>query len=225
MQHVVQGVNSNTSREASALRGLARPAVVSAVLFMLVTGIAYPMLTTGVAKVLFPAQAQGSLIQRGDSVVGSAVIGQSFAQPRYFHSRPSVTVGADPADSSKTIDQPYNAASSGASNQGSTSKKLLDQIALRTQAYRQGNGLAADVPVPVDAVTASASGLDPDISVANARLQAHRVAQARGAQPEKILALIDQQITPRQFSVLGEPRINVLALNLALDALFANASK
>src|SRR3546814_3367699 len=119
---------SHDTHQASAWRGLGRPVVLSAVLFMLVTGIAYPMLTTGVARVLFPSQSQGSLIQRGDAVIGSAVIGQNFVRPEYFHPRPSATVGADPADPGKTIDQPYNAAASGASNQGATSRKLMGQV-------------------------------------------------------------------------------------------------
>ncbi|MBO9355460.1 potassium-transporting ATPase subunit KdpC [Bordetella petrii] len=219
-----QEVN-HASCHVSAARGLGRPVVVSAVLFMLVTGIAYPMLTTGVARVLFPSQSQGSLVQRGDTVIGSAVIGQNFVRREYFHPRPSATVGTDPADSSQTIDQPYNAASSGASNQGATSKKLIGQVQARVQAYRQENGLAADAPVPVDAVTASGSGLDPDISIANARLQAKRVANARGIDVQRVMALIDQQLTPRQFGVLGEPRLNVLRLNLALDASFSQTSR
>jgi K+-transporting ATPase ATPase C chain len=208
----------HTSQQASASHGLARPVVLSAILFMLVTGLAYPYATTGVARVLFPDQAQGSLVQRNGVTVGSALIGQNFVRPEYFHPRPSVTVGADPADSTKSVDQPYNAASSAASNQGVTSKTLVNQVDARLRAYRQDNGFAADAQVPVDAVTASGSGLDPDISVANARLQAGRVAKARGVAPQQILTLIDQQIVPRQFAVLGEPRLNVLALNLVLDA-------
>jgi K+-transporting ATPase ATPase C chain len=200
-------------------KGLGRPVVASAVLFMLVTGLGYPLLATGAAQVFFRAQAQGSMIMRNDQVVGSAVIGQNFTVPGYFHPRPSVTMGTDPSDPSKTIDQPYNAALSGASNQGATSKKLLDQVTARTQVYRQENGLAADAPVPVDAVTASASGLDPDISVANAKLQGPRVAKARGLSEQQVATLIDQQTTQRQLGVLGEPRLNVLQLNLALDAL------
>jgi len=219
-----QEVNHAT-RDVSASRGLGRPVVVSTILFMLLTGLAYPMLTTGVARVLFPSQSQGSLIQRGDTVIGSAMIGQNFVRPEYFHPRPSATVGTDPADPSKTVDQPYNAASSGASNQGATSKKLIDQVEARVQAYRHENGLAADAPVPVDAVTASGSGLDPHISIANARLQVARIANARGIDAQKIMALIDQQLTPRQFGVLGEPRLNVLQLNLALDASSSQASK
>jgi len=202
----------------SATSGIARPVLVSAVFFMVVTGIGYPLVTTGVATVLFPGQARGSLISEKGETVGSKVIGQYFTKPEYFHGRPSVTTGTDPNDPSKTVDQPYNAASSGASNQGVTSKKLLDAVAERTKAYREENGLAPDAPVPVDAVTASASGLDPDISVANARLQAPRVAKVRGLQTDKVLALLDQNTRGPQFGVLGDPRVNVLQLNLALDA-------
>ncbi|WP_081072914.1 potassium-transporting ATPase subunit KdpC [Burkholderia stagnalis] len=209
---------------ADATRGLARPVIASSVLFMLVTGLAYPLLTTGAANLLFPSQARGSLVVRDGVTVGSAVIGQNFTRPEYFHPRPSATVGTDPADPAKTVDQPYNAAGSGASNQGATSKKLLADVTARTQAYRQQNGLADGAPVPVDAVTASASGLDPDISLANARLQAARVAQARGVSVEQLMALVGQVATPRQLAVLGEPRIRVLELNMALDRSLGQAA-
>lgn len=185
---------------------------------MVVTGIAYPLVTTGAAQLVFRGQAQGSLIERDGKAVGSAVIGQNFTKPEYFHPRPSATVGADPADASKTVDQPYNAASSGASNQGVISKKLIDQITVRTEAYRKENGLAPGAPVPVDAVTASASGLDPEISVANAKLQIERVAKARGVSADQISTVLAQQTSQRQLGVLGDPRVNVLQLNLALDA-------
>ena len=200
-------------------KGLGRPVIASAVLFMLVTGLGYPLATTGVAQLLFHDRAQGSMIMRDGQAVGSAVIGQNFTSPGYFHPRPSATVGTDPSDPSQTIDQPYNAASSGASNQGATSKKLIGQVTDRIKAYRQENGLAADAPVPVDAVTASASGLDPDISVENAKLQGPRIAKARDLTEQQVATLIDQQTTQRQLGVLGEPRLNVLQLNLALDAL------
>jgi K+-transporting ATPase ATPase C chain len=193
--------------------------LVSAVFFMAVTGIAYPLATTGVAKLLFPEQAQGSLIVENGQAVGSRVIGQYFTKPEYFHGRPSVTSGADPNDPAKTVDQPYNAGASAASNQGVISKKLLDAVAERTKAYREENGLAPNAPVPVDAVTASGSGLDPHISVANAKLQAMRVAKARGLQTEKVLELVDQNTSGPQLGVLGDPRVNVLELNLALDAV------
>ncbi|WP_448955095.1 potassium-transporting ATPase subunit KdpC [Labrys neptuniae] len=199
-------------------RGLTRPVLVSAVFFMVVTGIAYPLATTGVASIFFPGQARGSLIERDGQVIGSGMIGQYFAKPEYFHGRPSTTVGTDPNDPSKTIDQPYNAASSGASNQGVLSKKLLDAAGERARAYRQENGLATDAPVPVDAATASASGLDPHISVANARLQAGRVAKIRELSAGVVLTLVEQHTQGRQFGLLGDPRVNVLELNLALDA-------
>ncbi|AOK18918.1 potassium-transporting ATPase subunit C [Burkholderia cepacia] len=208
----------------AAAGGLVRPVIASSALFMLVTGIGYPLLTTGVANVLFPSQARGSLVARDGTTVGSTVIGQSFARPEYFHPRPSATVGTDPADPSKTVDQPYNAAGSGASNQGATSRKLLADIAQRVRAYRQENALAAGTPVPVDAVTASASGLDPEISIANARLQAARVAKARGVAPDQVTALVERVAAPRQLGVLGEPRVRVLDLNMALDRALGKAA-
>lgn len=202
----------------SLFNGITRPVLVSAAFFMLVTGVAYPLATTSVANILFPNQAQGSLIVKDGNVVGSRQIGQYFTRPEYFHGRPSATSGTDPNDPSKTIDQPYNAASSGASNQGSISRKLIRSVDERIKAYRDENGLAAEVSVPVDAVTASASGLDPHISVANARLQAPRVAKVRGLEVGKVLQILDQNTSAPQFGVLGDPRVNVLELNLALDA-------
>jgi len=202
----------------SPFKGVTRPVLVSAVFFMLVTGLAYPLVTTGVANILFPDQAQGSLIVENGQAIGSRVIGQYFTKPGYFHGRPSATSGTDPNDPSKTVDQPYNAAASGASNQGVISKKLLDAFAERTKTYREENGLAADARVPVDAVTASGSGLDPHISVANARLQAARVAKARGLPEDKVLDFVDQNTSGPQLGVLGDQRVNVLELNLALDA-------
>lgn len=186
---------------------LVRPVLVSAALFMAVTGIAYPLASTGIATVLFPRQAAGSLVRRGDAVLGSAVLGQDFHTPRYFHPRPSAT-----------SDQPYNAASSGASNLGPTSAKLRDTVRDRVAAFRKENSLADNAPVPVDAVTASGSGLDPDISLANAHAQAARVAAARHLSLDEINTLIDRQTQGRQLALLGEPRVNVLALNLALDS-------
>lgn len=215
MRHIKQVAEKPS---VPVMHGIARPAIVSALFFMVVTGVGYPLATTGVAQLLFPDQAQGSLIARNGQTIGSGVIGQYFSKPEYFHGRPSATSGPDPQDPTKTVDQPYNAGSSAASNQGVLSKKLLDAVAERTRAYRDENGLAADARVPVDAVTASASGLDPDISVANARLQAARVAKARAMSADEVLRLVDRQITGRQLGVLGDPRINVLQLNLALDA-------
>jgi K+-transporting ATPase ATPase C chain len=188
------------------IHSLVRPVLVSAMLFMAVTGIAYPLASTGIASVLFPRQAGGSLVRQSDAVLGSTVLGQDFHSPRYFHPRPSAT-----------SDQPYNAAASGASNLGPTSAKLRDAVRDRATAFRKENGLAGNASVPVDAVTASGSGLDPDISLANARLQAARVAAERHLSLDEVNALIDRQTQGRQLGLLGEPRINVLALNLALD--------
>lgn len=190
------------------LKGLLRPVLVSAGFFMLLTGLGYPLATTLVANVMFPHQAQGSLIERDGLVIGSALIGQQFSRPEYFQGRPSMTA-----------DQPYNAGSSGASNLGPTSQKLMDQVAQRVQAYRQLNGLAADSQVPVDAVTASASGLDPHISLANAQLQAMRVARLRQLPEAELLKVVQAHTEQRTLGLLGEPRVNVLQLNLALDAL------
>ncbi|NTZ75209.1 potassium-transporting ATPase subunit KdpC [Pseudomonas protegens] len=203
---------------ALLFKGLLRPVLVSAVFFMLLTGLAYPLVTTGLANLLFPFQAQGSLVQRDGRVVGSALVGQAFDRPEYFQGRPSMTLGSDPLDPSKSVPQPYNAGASGASNLGPTSQKLVDSVAARVSAYRQLNGLAADMPVPVDAVTASASGLDPHISLANARLQLNRVARQRQMAAVDVLMLLQAHSESRTFGLLGEPRVNVLQLNLALDA-------
>lgn len=187
---------------------LLRPVLVSAVFFMLLTGLAYPLFTTAVANVLFPWQAQGSLIRVDGQIIGAELIGQQFTTPNYFHPRPSAT-----------SPQPYNAMASVGSNLGPTNSVLIETVAERVEAYRAANGLPADAPVPVDAVTASASGLDPHISVANARLQAARVAEARGITRKKVLDLIAKYTTPRQLGLLGEPRVNVLKINMALDGL------
>ncbi|MCX5462820.1 K(+)-transporting ATPase subunit C [Alcaligenes parafaecalis] len=202
---------------APTMKSLLRPVLLSAVFFMLLTGIAYPLATTVIGTALFPEQAKGSLILRDGHLVGSRQIGQYFSQPEYFHGRPSATVGADPADPSTSITLPYNAAASGASNQGVLSQNLLDAVAERSKAYRLMNGLAEDALVPVDAVTASASGLDPHISVANARLQAARIAKVRGMSLAQVQVLIDRFTSNRQLGFLGEPRVQVLELNLALD--------
>ncbi|AUL46005.1 potassium-transporting ATPase subunit C [Bordetella trematum] len=209
--------NARSAHARPAARGLLRPALISAFFFMVVTGIVYPLATTGAAQMLWPAQAQGSLLLRDGVPVGSRVIGQAFSQAQYFHGRPSATQGVDPADPARSVPQPYNAAASGASNQGALSRQLLGDVAARVAAYRQENGLEAAQAVPVDAVTASASGLDPHISLANARLQAARVAQARQWPEQAVLALLARHSETRQFGLLGEPRVNVLELNLALD--------
>ncbi|MGB6008670.1 potassium-transporting ATPase subunit KdpC [Castellaniella sp.] len=214
-------MNHTTTKAAgatsSAYRGILRPALSSAVFFMVVTGIAYPLVTTEVAQALFPGQAQGSLIKQDGRPLGSRLVGQSFIRPEYFHGRPSVTLGADPAKPARMTGQPYNAAASNASNLGALNNTLLTDVAARAAAYRRENGLPATAIVPVDAVTASASGLDPDISPANARLQVARVAKARALPEREVLALMQRHVAARQIGVLGEPRINVLELNIALD--------
>lgn len=203
----------------TSIRSLLRPAIASAVLFMLLAGLAYPLATTAAANLLLPWRAQGSLVQRDGRVVGSALLGQEFTSPRYFHPRPSATQAPDPADPTKTVAAPYNAALSGASNYGPTNRKLIDAVAGRARAYRAENGLAADAPVPVDAVTTSASGLDPEISLANAELQLPRVAARRGLPQAEVERLLAAHAAPRVFGLFGVPRVNVLELNLALDAL------
>jgi K+-transporting ATPase ATPase C chain len=189
----------------NALRRQVAPAVVAFLAFTLVTGVAYPLLVTGIAQVVFAGRADGSLVERGGRVVGSSLIGQPLAGERYFHPRPSAA-GAG-----------YDAMASSASNLGPTNPALLRTVRQRIRAYRQENRLGAADVVPVDAVTASGSGLDPEISVANARLQAARVARARGLPVARVLALVSRHTTGRALGFLGEPGVNVLELNLALD--------
>ncbi|MEZ2739694.1 K(+)-transporting ATPase subunit C [Comamonas jiangduensis] len=217
---VVSDVTSPPSSWGHLLGSCVRAAVV----VMLVTGIVYPLLTTVVAQAVFPHAANGSLIERNGQTVGSILIGQQFDGAAYFHSRPSATMGPDPDREGASIAQPYNAGSSGASNQGATHEGLAHTAAERVAQYRTAHGLAADVRVPVDAVTASASGLDPHISVANAELQLPRVAKERGLTPQQVLPLLDQASEQRTLFLLGEPRVNVLQLNLALDTLQAPAA-
>lgn len=186
-----------------------RSAIVMVVLLTFLTGIAYPLAITGLAQILFPWQANGSqIVDHRGHVVGSALIGQSFTDPRYFHPRPSAA-GA----------QGYDPTSSGGTNLAPTNQKLISAVQARAQAYRAENGLAANASVPVDAVTSSASGLDPDISPANAFLQVPRVAQARRLPEDRVRALVEQHIQGRTLGIFGEPRINVLELNLALDQM------
>jgi potassium-transporting ATPase KdpC subunit len=191
-----------------------RPAIVLLVALTLITGLAYPLTITGIAQVLFPYQAQGSLVERDGTVVGSALIGQVFADDKYFHGRPSATNTPDPNDPTKNVDAPYNAANSGGSNLGPTSKMLADRLAGDVDKLKAENPSA---PVPVDLVTTSGSGLDPHISPAAALFQVPRVAKARNLPEERVRALVDAQTEGRLFGLLGEPRVNVLALNMALD--------
>ena len=192
-----------------------RPAIVVLVALTLITGLVYPLAMTGSAQVLFPYQAGGSMIERDGSVVGSALIGQQFSDEKYFHGRPSATNAPDPNDPTKNIDAPYNAANSGASNLGPTSKMLADRLAGDVDKLKAENPA---MPVPVDLVTTSGSGLDPHISPAAALFQVPRVAKARNLPEERVRALVAAQTEGRWLGLLGEPRVNVLALNMALDS-------
>jgi K+-transporting ATPase ATPase C chain len=196
-----------------------RPAIILLLALTLITGLAYPLAMTGIAGVLFPRQAQGSLIEKDGKVVGSALIGQEFKDDKYFHGRPSATTAPDPADSSKTVPAPYNAANSGGSNLGPTSKALNDRIKEDVEKLKAENPGSS---VPVDLVTTSGSGLDPDISPEAALFQVPRVAKARNMPEERVRDLVNKTTQGRLLGLLGEPRVNVLALNLALDA---NASR
>ncbi|MBV9260073.1 MAG: K(+)-transporting ATPase subunit C [Pseudolabrys sp.] len=193
-----------------------RPALVFIIGLTLITGLLYPLAMTGLAGVLFPYQAQGSLIEQDGKVVGSALIGQVFADDKYFHGRPSATNTPDPKDATKTVDAPYNAANSGGSNLGPTSKALADRIKSDVDTLKKENPSAA---VPVDLVTTSGSGLDPDISPEAAFFQVPRVAKARSLPEDRVRGLVNSQIQGRTLGLLGEPRVNVLRLNLALDAV------
>jgi K+-transporting ATPase ATPase C chain len=190
-----------------------RPAIVIMLALTVITGLAYPLAMTGIAQILFPHQAAGSLIERDGHVVGSALIGQSFAGERYFHSRPSAITDPDPNDATKTIPAPYDAANSSGSNLAPTAKALVDRVQADVTA------LKAEGPIPGDLVTTSASGLDPDISPAAALFQVKRVALSRGLSEENVRALVERHTDARLFGLIGEPHVNVLALNLALDAL------
>jgi K+-transporting ATPase ATPase C chain len=193
-----------------------RPAIVLVVALTLITGLAYPLAMTGISEALFPYQSQGSLIERDGKVVGSELIGQAFAGDRYFHGRPSATTGPDPADPSKSVSQPYNAVNSMGSNLGPTNKALIDRVKADVETLKKEN---PSEPVPLDLVTTSGSGLDPHISPEAAFFQAPRIAKARNIPDYRVRQLIQERIESRTFGLLGEPRVNVLALNLALDRI------
>jgi len=192
-----------------------RPAIIILVLLTLITGLAYPLAITAIAGVVFPKQAEGSLIERDGKVIGSALIGQEFKEDKYFHGRPSATSAPDPADSTKTVPAPYNAANSSGSNLGPTSKALNDRVKEDVDKLKAEN---SSMPVPIDLVTTSGSGLDPDISPEGALFQVPRVAKARQMPEDRVRQLVTENTTGRLGGLLGEPRVNVLALNLALDA-------
>lgn len=194
-----------------------RASLVILLLMTVLTGLAYPLAMTGVARLVFPDQAAGSLLTRDGKTVGSSLIGQAFTGERYFHGRPSATTDTDPADSTKTVAAPYNAASSSGSNLAPTSKALVDRV--KEDAAKLG--ATKERPVPVDLVTTSASGLDPHVSPASALLQVPRVAKARGLPEAQIQSVVAQHTEGRWLGLIGEPRVNVLRLNMALDALGA----
>jgi K+-transporting ATPase ATPase C chain len=189
------------------MNSLLRPAIVLFVIMTAVTGVAYPLVVTAIARVAFPAQAGGSLIVKDGQAVGSRLIGQSFSDPKYFWSRPSAT-----------SPQPYNGVASSGSNQGPLNPALTDAIKSRIDALRAADP-SNTAPVPVDLVTASASGLDPEISVASVQYQSARVAAVRGISPDAVRALIATHTRGKFLGIIGEPRVNVLELNLALDGL------
>jgi K+-transporting ATPase ATPase C chain len=191
-----------------------RPAIVLVIALTAITGLVYPLAMTGLAGVLFPRQAAGSLIERDGTVVGSALIGQEFTSERYFHGRPSATTAPDPQDSTKTVPQPYNAANSGGSNLGPTNKALIDRVSADVETLKKENPSTA---VPIDLVTTSGSGLDPDISPKAALFQVPRVAKSRNMPEDRVRQLVQEHTEGRFLGLLGVPRVNVLALNLGLD--------
>ena len=195
---------------------LIRPAFVLLLSLSALTGLAYPLAITAIAQVALKGPADGSLVTRDGAVVGSSLIGQNFASAKYFQGRPSATQAPDPKDATKTVDAPYNAAGSTGSNLGPTSQKLMDRVKDATK--------AAKAPVSADSVTTSASGLDPHISPENALAQVATVAAARGAPVDKVRALVESHVEGRAFGLIGEPRVNVLTLNLALDGEFATSA-
>ncbi len=195
-----------------------RPAILLGIALLLITGLVYPLAITGIAEAIFPHQAEGSLVTLNGKVVGSELIGQAFTSDRYFHGRPSATLGPDPADASKSVPQPYNAANSMGSNLGPTNKTLIERVQSDVTKLRQEN---ASAPVPIDLVTTTASGLDPHISPEAALFQAPRVARSRNLAEDRVRQLVNEHLENRELGLLGEPRVNVLALNMALDQIAA----
>jgi potassium-transporting ATPase KdpC subunit len=191
-----------------------RPAIVLVVALTIITGLIYPFVMTGIAGAIFPYQAQGSMIEQDGKIIGSALIGQEFTSDKYFHGRPSATVAPDPNDSTKTVPAPYNAANSGGSNLGPTNKALIERVQGDVDKLKQENSSA---DVPIDLVTTSGGGLDPHISPAAALFQVPRVAKVRNMPEDCVRQLVEEHVEGRALGLLGEPRVNVLALNLALD--------
>jgi potassium-transporting ATPase KdpC subunit len=193
-----------------------RPAIVFIIALTAITGFIYPLVMTGIAGVIFPYQAQGSLIEKDGQVIGSALIGQDFKSDRYFHGRPSATLGPDPSDPSKSTGVPYNAVNSMGSNLGPTNKALIERVKGEADRLKAENPSAQ---VPIDLVTTSGSGLDPDVSPEGALFQVPRVAKARNMSEDSVRQLVNEHIEGRTLGILGEPRVNVLELNLALDSV------
>jgi K+-transporting ATPase ATPase C chain len=192
-----------------------RPAIVMIVAMTVITGLIYPLGMTGIAQLVFPRQANGSLIEKDGKVIGSQLIGQNFTDDKYFHGRPSATTEPDPKDATKTVPVPYAADNSSGSNAGPTSKALIDRVTKDAGKLHTEN---PSMPVPVDLVTTSASGLDPDITPAGALFQVPRIAKARSMSQDQVRQLVVGNTEGRFLGVIGEPRVNVLKLNLALDA-------
>jgi potassium-transporting ATPase KdpC subunit len=205
-----------TSSEETIMLKEMRPAIVFIIALTLITGLIYPLAMTGIAGTIFPPQAQGSLIERDGRVIGSELIGQPFTSDKYFHGRPSATVGPDPQDPSKTTSVPYNAANSGGANLGPTNRTLIERVQGDVDKLKQENPSS---PVPIDLVTTSGSGLDPDITPEGALFQVARVAKARNLPEDQVRQLVNDHVEGRLLGILGEPRVNVLELNLALDQL------
>ena len=193
-----------------------RPAIMMIIVMTIITGLVYPLGMTGIAQLVFPQQANGSLITRNGKVIGSALIGQNFTSDKYFWGRPSATTEPDPKDPSKTVPVPYAADNSAGSNLGPTSKALVARVKDQAAALAKTN---PGTPIPADLVTTSASGLDPDVTPAGALFQVPRVAKARNLPEAQVRQLVEDHITGRLFGIIGEPHVNVLKLNLALDAL------